>query len=352
MQIKKQKAESRRQQVAGVIFSRLLPSAFCLLLSAFSPSPVLAQDDPPPPPPPVAQERTDGVETIRVDTELVDLNVSVFNRDPKTAIAQLGQNDFTVLENGTPEEISFFASADSPFDMVLLLDLSGSTADKLDLVRKSSIRFVEAARPTDRISIVTFTDRTFVVSPPTTDRRQLVERIKKIEKPSGGTNFWDAVRFVLNNLLGTRSHGRRQAIVVMSDGVDNALPDVPGPGSDTTFEQLLETVKMSDAIVIPIYLDTEREMVKKHLATENSYAMARQQLSELAGESGSLLYHARKIEDLNGVYEQVIRDLGTVYSIGYHPTNKQRDGSWRTVSVQLVNHPELEARTRRGYYAK
>ncbi|HYJ46639.1 MAG TPA: hypothetical protein VEV81_08485, partial [Pyrinomonadaceae bacterium] len=121
-----------------MIFSRLLPSAFCLLLSAFSPSPVLAQDDPPPPPPPVAQERTDGVETIRVDTELVDLNVSVFNRDPKTAIAQLGQNDFTVLENGTPEEISFFASADSPFDMVLLLDLSGSTADKLDLVRKSS----------------------------------------------------------------------------------------------------------------------------------------------------------------------------------------------------------------------
>ncbi|HYJ46240.1 MAG TPA: VWA domain-containing protein, partial [Pyrinomonadaceae bacterium] len=284
--------------------------------------------------------------------ELVDLNVSVFNRDPKSSIALLGQNDFAVLENGTPEAISFFASADSPFDMVLLLDLSGSTADKLDLVRKSSIRFVEAARPTDRISIVTFTDRTFVVSPPTTDRRQLVERIKKIEKPSGGTNFWDAVRFVLNNLLGTRSRGRRQAIVIMSDGVDNALPDVPGPGSDTTFEQLLENVKMSDAIVIPIYLDTEREMVKKHLATENSYAMARQQLSELAGESGSLLYHARKIEDLNGVYEQVIRDLGTVYSIGYHPTNKQRDGSWRTVSVQLVNHPELEARTRRGYYAK
>ena len=122
------------------------------------------------------------------------------------------------------------------------------------------------------------------------------------------------------------------------------------PSPDTALSR--PVVPPSDAIVIPIYLDTEREMVKKRLATENSYAIARQQLAELAGESGSLLYQARKIEDLNGVYEQVIRDLGTVYSIGYHPTNKERDGSWRTVSVRLINHPELAARTRRGYYAK
>ena len=235
---------------------------------------------------------------------------------------------------------------------MLLLDLSGSTADKLNLIRKSAIRFVEAARPTDRISIITFTDQPWVVSPPTTDRKELIERIKQIEKPHGGTNFWDSMRFVLNSLYAARDKSKRQAVVVMSDGVDNALPDVPGPGSDTTFEQLLEMVKMSDAIVIPIYLDTEREMLKKHLASENSYNIARQQLSELAGQSGSLLYHARKLEDLKGVYEQVIRDLGTVYSIGYHPANKQRDGSWRTVSVQLVNRPELAARTRRGYYAK
>jgi VWFA-related protein len=321
--------------------------AFCIFNFAFL---AQAQDDPPPPP--NAHQRDDGMETIRVDTELVDLNVSVFTHDPKNPVGELRQQDFTVMENGTPEEISFFASAESPFDLVLLLDLSGSTADKLNLIRKSAIRFVEAARPTDRISIITFTDQPWMVSPPTTDRKELVERIKQIEKPHGGTNFWDSMRFVLNSLHTARDKSKRQAVIVMSDGVDNALPDVPGPGSDTTFEQLLEMVKMSDAIVIPIYLDTEREMVKKHLASENSYNIARQQLSELASQSGSLLYHARKLEDLKGVYEQVIRDLGTVYSIGYHPTNKQRDGSWRTVSVQLVNRPELAARTRRGYYAK
>ena len=138
----------------------------------------------------------------------------------------------------------------------------------------------------------------------------------------------------------------------MSDGVDNGLPEVMGPGSTITYEELLEDVKSSDVIVIPIYLDTEREIVKKRLATEGAYVLARQQLWELASHSGSILYRARKLEDLKGVYEQVIADLGTVYSIGYRPTNRNRDGSWRTVSVRLVNHPELAARTKRGYYAK
>lgn len=323
--------------------------AFCIFNFAFT---ARAQDEPPPPPPPNAHQRDEGMETVRIDTELVDLNVSVFNHDPKNPVGELQQKDFTVMENGSPEEISFFAAASSPFDLVLLLDLSGSTADKVSLIRKSAKRFVEAARPTDRISIIAFTDMPYIVAQPTTDRKELVEQIKKIENPHGGTNFWDSLGFVLRNFSGKDGVAHRQAIIVMSDGVDNALPDVPGPGSNLTFEQLLEMVKMSDAIVIPIFLDTEREMVKKHLASENSYVLARQQLSELAGESGSLLYRARKLEDLNGVYEQVIRDLGTVYSIGYHPTNKQRDGSWRTVSVQLVNRPELAARTRRGYYAK
>ena len=330
---------------------------FCLLTFAFFlfpfALPVRAQDEPPPlPPRTIAQQKDDDIETIRIDTELVDLNVSVFSRDSQRPVGELQQTDFAVSENGTPEEISSFASASTPFDLVLLIDLSGSTVDKLDLVRKSAIRFVEAARPTDRIGIITFTDMPFVVSSLTSDRTLLAERIKKIEKPRGGTNFWDAVGFVLTSIYRTRDPSRRQALIVMSDGVDNALPDVPGPGSNTTFEALLEGVKSSDAILIPIYLDTEREMIKQHRATEGSYALARQQLALLAGESGSLLYRARKLEDLRGVYEQVIRDLGTVYSIGYRPTNRKHDGSWRNVSVRLVSRPDLAARTRRGYYAK
>jgi len=293
-------------------------------------------------------------ETVRVETDLVDLNVTVFSRDPKSLVGQLEQKDFSVMEDGAVQEISFFASAETPFDLVLLIDLSGSTKDKLKLIRKSAQSFVDAARPSDRIAIVTFTDRLDFVSPLTLDRAVLKERIKKMQKPAGGTNFWDALRYVLETMLSPERTARRSAVVVMTDGVDNALPGVRGDGSQTTFEELLRVVSRSDSIVIPIYLDTEREMKEDRRMTysELAYQMAQRQLQELAVESGSNAYYARKVEDLKDVYQQVIRDLSTVYSIGYRPSNTARDGSWRAVRVQLTRRPDLAARTRRGYYAK
>lgn len=305
---------------------------------------------------PAARAQTvDTVETVKVDTDLVDLNVSVFSRAPASGIAELQQKDFAVLEDGQPQEIKFFASANAPFDLVLLLDLSGSTADKLDLIRKSARRFIEAARPTDRIGIVAFTSSVSVISSLTSDRDELKKSLKKIKDPEGGTNFWDALRFVLEKVIGPEkgpSSNNRKAIVVMTDGVDNALPMVAGDGSLTNFDELLEIVRRSDAIVLPIYLDTEPEEVKLHRTPSSAYAIAREQLAQLASESGSIVYQARKVKDLEGVYQQVIRDLGTVYSIGYQPSNKLRDGAWRAVSVKLVSHPGLAARAKRGYYAK
>ncbi len=303
------------------------------------------------PPPARAQTKEDD-DTIRIDTDLVDLNVSVFSRERGHTVGQLQQKDFMVFENGAPEEIGFFASASTPFDLVLLLDLSGSTADKLDLIRSSAQRFVEVARPTDRIAIVTFADKHHLVSPLTSDRVELLKRIKKIKKPDGGTSFWDALRYVLEDILSPSKASQRSAVVVMTDGVDNALPEMMGEGSATDFNELLWVVRRSESIVVPIYLDTEREMVEQQIALETTYETAREQLAQLATESGSIVYQARRVEDLHGVYEQVMRDLGTVYSLGYRPANKRRDGSWRTVTVRVATHPDLAARTKRGYYAK
>jgi len=145
---------------------------------------------------------------------------------------------------------------------------------------------------------------------------------------------------------------RRTAIVVMTDGIDNALPDVPGPGSRTPFEKLLENIRNSESIVFPVYLDTEEENVKRYHVPRAAYAQAREQLGMIATTCGTTLYRAAKLKDLDTVYAQVVRDLSTVYSIGYRPTNKSLDGKWRTVEVQLVDRPELFARTKRGYHAK
>jgi len=82
------------------------------------------------------------------------------------------------------------------------------------------------------------------------------------------------------------------------------------------------------------------------------YESARRALNLLAQESGGNYYRAEKLSDLNGVYEQVINDLGKVYSLGYKPTNATRDGSWRGVQVSIINRPDLVVRTRPGYYAQ
>jgi Ca-activated chloride channel family protein len=291
-------------------------------------------------------------ETIRVDSDLVDLKVSVLSLNSQNPSVELQQKDFVVLEDGTPQDIAFFAAADTPFDLVLLLDLSSSSSDKLKLIRKSAKRFVDATRPVDRVSIVAFTEVVEVVSTLTQDRRALKNAIDHMEKPQGGTKFWDSLRYVLAILNASGSSLRRSAVVVMTDGVDNALPDVFGDGSETSFDQLLNLVRTSETIVFPIYLDTEAEEIKRHRTPRAVFGLAREQLGQLAVASGSRLYRADKLKDLDDVYEQVIGDLGRIYSIGYRPSNPLRDGKWRSVTVQIHDRPDVTARTKQGYYSR
>lgn len=294
----------------------------------------------------------DSVETIRIDSDLVDLKVSVLGFAPNAPAPLLEQKDFVVLEDGVPQEITFFAAADAPFDLVLLLDLSGSNSKNLKMIRNSAKRFVDAARDIDRIALVTFTDQPALYSDFTLDRRKLKKAIDEMDEAIGGTNFWDSLQYVLKDLTAPASGLRRTAIVVMTDGIDNALPDVPGPGSTTSFEKLLESIRNSESIIFPIYLDTEEENVKRYQVPRAAYAQAREQLSQIASICGTTMYRAAKLSDLDAVYARVVRDLSTVYSIGYRPSNKSLDGKWRSVEVRLNSRFDLFARTKRGYYAK
>lgn len=289
-------------------------------------------------------------DVIKVETSLVSLNVSVFSSKSKMLVGELTKEDFRVMEDGQEQTVTYFASTDVAFDLVLLVDLSGSTKDKRDLIKKSTLRFIEAARPKDRLAIVTFSDTPNLISPLTLDRAQLAASVKDMEGV-GGSHVWDAVKFALDNVIGPKTLERRRAVVLMSDGVDGNLMRLGlVRGSTTNFATLLEQVRQNDTLIVPIYLDTEENLGSHYMKVE--YENARRTLNLLAQESGGSYYHARKLSDLNGVYEQVINDLGKVYSLGYKPTNATRDSSWRWVKVSIANRPDLEARTRPGYYAQ
>ena len=287
-------------------------------------------------------------DVIKVDTNLVSLDVSVFNAQLKSLVGTLQKDDFRVFEDGHEEAITYFASTDVPFDLVLLIDLSGSTSEKRDLIRKSTQRFIEAARPNDRVAIVTFSDSVNVLSGLTKDRARLLASLGAMEG-QGASNVWDALKFTLDSVFGERTLERRRAVIMMSDGVDNALMFYGNAGSTISFSDLLESVRHSDTLIVPIYLDTESDYSSW---IKSVYENARKTLGLLANESGGTYYKAKKLSDLNGVYEQVINDLGKVYSLGYKPLNEKRDGEWRKVEVQIFNRPDLVPHSRPGYYAK
>ena len=294
----------------------------------------------------------DPIDTVRIDSDLVDLKVSVLGFGSTASVPLLDSKDFLVLEDGVPQEISFFAAADTPFDLVLLLDLSGSNSKNLKMIRNSAKKFVDAARDIDRIALVTFTHQPALYSSFSLDRRKLKKTIDEMDEAVGGTNFWDAMDYVLTDLIPQGTGLRRSAIVVMTDGIDNALPEIPGDGSRIPFEGLLAKIRKSETIVFPIYLDNEEDNVKRFHVPRAAYALAREQLGSIAVACGTPLYRAARLSDLDEVYAQVVRDLSTVYSIGYRPTNKTLDGKWRSVQVQLTKRSDLFARTKRGYYAK
>jgi VWFA-related protein len=289
-------------------------------------------------------------DAITVDSKLVNLNAVVTTADGR-AITNLNQGDFEIFEDDVKQEVAHFAPTSTPFNLVLLLDLSGSTREKIDSIRKSALSFVEATNGQDRVSIVTFTRSFHVLCRPTTDRALLRDRIKEMRATDGGTAFYEAVWFTLEDVLGPFPN-ERNAVVVMTDGVDNSISAAYPAPSRVSFRQMVDRILESGTLVYPIYLDTEQENYEFHWGETNEvYSLARTRLQQMADASGGVLHLARNIEDLAGVYQKIIAELRTVYSLGYYPSSTAADGKWHRIRVRAPKS-ESVIRTRRGYYAK
>lgn len=194
-------------------------------------------------------------EVIRVESELVNLNIHLSGKSPAAALVDLQAKDFRVTEDGRDQEVSLFSKTDAPFDMIVLIDMSGSSQNKLGIIRKATRRFIEMARPGDRVSIMTFSDKIKVVNPLSADHDELLKSLDRIDDV-GYSHVWDGLLFALRNGFGDRPPGRRRAIVMMSDGADNSLSNGRNAGSVASFAQLLEAVRNDDALVIPVFMET------------------------------------------------------------------------------------------------
>ena len=290
-------------------------------------------------------------DVIRVDSQLVTLNISVIDRSTSRGLAGLVQSDFRLFEDGQEQSIVQFESSSAPFDLVLLIDLSGSTKEVVKLIRAAALRFVNAARPADRIAVITFAGTSTIVSGLTADRDLLRQRIETIDTAKGDTKLYDAINFTMSQITKDANNSRRSAIVVMSDGLDGTIPGISRQiGSHTSYQDTLRNVQEFDGVLYTLWLNTEYEAMSPEDTQPEAFDAGHDRMREMAEAGGGVFYSVERLTDLAGAYEQVVADLGTVYSLAYRPSSSARDGRWRAIRIG-VNRSNAVARGKRGYYA-
>ncbi len=186
-----------------------------------------------------------------------------------------------------------------------------------------------------------------MISPLESDKQKLSATISSI-KGIGASKVWDSEKFAIDLLERDSPAGRRKAIVVMTDGIDNDLFYTPGPGSEILFADLVEYVRNSQIAIFPIYLNPQGPAPSMGRLSDDAHRT----MQLLADESGGTFYTTANLESLNQVYERVLQDVGRVYTLGYQSNNDKRDGTWRSVRVEISGHPDLKVRARSGYYAR
>lgn len=290
-------------------------------------------------------------DVIRVDSQLVTLNISVIDRGTNRGLMGLSQSDFKLFEDGQEQRVVQFESSSAPFDLVLLIDLSGSTREVVKLIRAAALRFVEAARPADRIAIITFAGEARIVSELTADRELLRQRIETIDTARGDTKLYDATNFAVSEVTKQSKNSRRTAIVLMSDGLDGTIPGVSGQqGSKLSYPETLRNIQEFDGVLYTLWLNTEYQAMSPLDTQPEAFDMGHDRMKQMADAGGGVFYEVERLTDLAGAYEQVVADLGTVYSLAYRPSNSARDGHWRAIRI-AVNRPNAVPRGKRGYYA-
>jgi VWFA-related protein len=296
-----------------------------------------------------APVEVDEDEVIKVETDLVTLNASVAERSTGRVITGLNQGDFKIIEDGVEQKIVHFEATNAPFDLLLLIDLSGSTAKVTDIIRAATTRFVSATRPQDRVAIIAFSGATAVVSPFTSDKSALITAINSMQSPKGDTKLYDGINYALDYIDKESISTRRKAVIVMSDGLDSNLPNVTGSGSTLSYKTVYSRAQEFDGMIYSIWINTEYVASSPLDIQPETFDLAYDQLYDLSEAGSGLFYEVEKLEDLAGIYEKVITDLGTVYSLSFNPTNKGRDGRLRQVRLQLPNKPGAVARTKLSY---
>src|SRR3990172_1743888 len=276
--------------------------------------------------------------TISLDVDLVVLHATVVDTSGHYVTELTGER-FKIFEDGVEQKVAVFRDEDVPITVGLVLDNSASMRENRRAMVTGALAFAGSSNPLDEVFVVNFMDDYYLDLEGkdfTSDINELKAALEKTTT-QGNTAYYDAVRASLQHLRrGTR---QKKALLIISDGADRA--------SVSDFNVLLEDARKSEAaiyIVSPPCQDEGRRCRN-----------AKREIRKLAQASGGMAYFPTTIEPVETLCRQIAHDIGSQYVLGYYPTNKARDGSFRTVRVEVAAPPgykKLTVRTRTGYYAQ
>ena len=275
-----------------------------------------------------------GQQPFHIDVSLVVLPVTVTDHRGRL-ISGLTQDDFQVYEDGEQQAITQFSHEDVPITVGLVLDNSGSMGANRAAVAQAATDFLSRSNPQDELFVVNFNQRVSLGLPEsvpfTSDVAQLREAVER-GTARGTTAMYDALDVALDHLsLGTTM---RKALILISDGGDNA--------SHRRFADVLHAAEHRTALVYCI-----------GLVSEDAEDVNPGVLKRLAKATGGQAFFPDAPAKLPAITEEIARDLREQYTLAYVPSNTRRDGSYRTirVNVKAEGHGKLVVRTRPGYYA-
>ena len=297
----------------------------------------------------------DDLPSITVDVDVVSILASV--RDKRGAlIANLQKDDFTILEEGKAQTIKYFTKeTDLPLTIGLLVDVSGSQRNLIDIERNAASQFFsQVLRKKDEAFLISFGEETELLQDYTGSARLLTRGLNQLQVSSGvggitpgpvptmgdprGTVLYDAIYLAAFEKLKTEVG--RKVIVVITDGVDQ--------GSRMTRNQAIEAAQKADAVIYSIeYYDSS---AYGRFGIPFGGSGGEGELRKMSDETGGHVFKVDRSHPLDQVFRELQDEMRSQYSIGYTPTNGLKDGSYRHLDVKLANK-DLKAQARKGYYA-
>ncbi len=312
----------------------------------------------------IAQTSNQDDDVIRVETDVTNLPFTASDRNNRF-ITTLEQSDIRVLEDGVPQQLfTFQRETDRPLSIAFLIDVSQSEERTLPEEKRAARAFIESVIQSkrDQAAIIPFTGSAFLEQALTRDVFGLYRALERVEvaQPSyldsgrpltgitsgpgmkrppqeGSTAIWEAISLTSSEVLAKSSIDRRRAIILLTDGQDT-------------------TSRLNTIDAVNAALDAETIIYAIGIGDSRYEGVDRGVLRGIAEHTGGRAFFPKKDVDLNAVFKEIEQELRTQYLIAYSSTNKNRNGAYRQIRIEVTNptlqRDQLKLRYRPGYFAK